>query len=78
MRFLSLPSKLSQNPFNDQNLKRLGKRDKNGVSTLLVLSMRPHAHISLNHVKREYSLSQKHMHHKTNNTKSSQVNMHFT
>ena len=78
----------------------MGKKGENGVTTPLVLSMRPYAHISWNHAKREnlvkyaiyfekpyahsripyqsirHSLSPI-MYYKTNNTKSSQANMHI-
>ena len=30
----------------------MGKKEENGVSTLLVLSMRPYAHIQAKHAKR--------------------------
>ena len=103
--WLRIPSLLEsrlQKSFNDRNLKCWGK-GRNGVSTLLVLSVRPYAHISRKHAKRDISLKYaiyienryahsirpyqsirhlhlipKHVHHKTNNTKSSQVNMHIT
>ena len=84
--------------------ENVGEKVENGVTTLLVLSMRPYAHIVFNHAKKvyfietryftvrkalctfqntipinkTYSLNQKHVHHKTNNTKSSQAIMHIT
>ena len=43
------PSKL----FNERNLKCLGKREENGVSTPHVLSMRSYAHIQAKYAKTE-------------------------
>ena len=38
--------------FNDRNLKLLGKREENEVSTQHVLSIRPYAHIKAKHSKK--------------------------
>ena len=44
---------LPSEPFNDLNLKWWGKREENGVSTPHVLSMRPYAHTTPKHAKKE-------------------------
>ena len=47
--FFKSPSKTLQLP----EPKMLGKKGENGVSTTLVLSMRPYAHILKNHTKKK-------------------------
>ena len=54
LEWLRIPSLLKSRliALQRRKPKMFGKRGENGVSTQLVLSMRPYAHISWNHAKK--------------------------